>query len=436
MKIKIYMKKFFASAFLFAIFALVPAFSQNVNAQIIDGDIPYSNLTWELDTTTGVIIISGNGAMPDFFWLSNAPWYNIPWHEYRNVVTTAIIEHGVTTIGEYAFRMNNLTSVSIPDSVTAIERSAFEQNNLTSVIIPNGVTIIERNVFRSNSLTSAIIPSSVTTIGGAAFANNNLTNVTIPGNVTEIGYMAFAENNLTSIIIPNSVIEIREYAFRINNLTSATIGSSVARIGNEAFRHNPDLTNVYFSSPAPPTVQSDAFRNIAPNARAIVPSNWGAHGITNGQLWNGLIIEFAGIPVDEWTVVFNPNNGTRIGGGLLSQTVQAGGSATAPILSRAGWVFNGWNGSFNNVTVNITVTARWLRLGAVASGGEGDVTSADILWLARHLAKHTGFEVLQNKRVANVRGEDRDPTANDITLLLKWLVGYDLESLILESLIS
>jgi hypothetical protein len=100
---------------------------------------------------------------------------------------------------------------------------------------------------------------------------------------------------------------------------------------------------------------------------------------------------------------------------------------------RSGWLFDEWNESYDIATGRTSVTAQWLRLGAVSTGGEGNVTSADIVWLARHIAGHAGFEVLPNKRVANLRGEDRDAQADDITALLRWLVGYDLEYLIQTS---
>jgi hypothetical protein len=67
------------------------------------------------------------------------------------------------------------------------------------------------------------------------------------------------------------------------------------------------LARVYFASARPPrnadasavsftnnpNVDTSAFKEIAPDARAIVPSSWGEYGIVDGQLWNDLIIEFA-----------------------------------------------------------------------------------------------------------------------------------------------
>ena len=86
--------------------------------------------------------------------------------------------YSVTSIGEYAFRENALTSVTIPDSVTSIGEYAFEDNALTSVTIPD----------------------SVTSIGGGAFADNALTTVTFLGNAPTAGTDVFGNNSgLTSV---------------------------------------------------------------------------------------------------------------------------------------------------------------------------------------------------------------------------------------------
>ena len=67
-------------------------------------------------------------------------------------------------------------------SVTTIGDFAFDTNSLTSVTIPNSVTTIVGGAFTSNDLTSVTIPDSVTTIGDLAFDSNDLTSVTFLGN--------------------------------------------------------------------------------------------------------------------------------------------------------------------------------------------------------------------------------------------------------------
>ena len=134
----------------------------------------------------------------------------------------------------------------------------------------------------------------------------------------------------------------------------------------------------------------------------------------------------------SYTVTFALNGG-NIGGNtanVVQSGIAQGANATPPANpTRLGFVFNGWDGSHTNVTSNRTLTAQWLRLGAVLSGGTGNITSADAVWLARSVAKHAGFE-MSDRRIGNLRGLDRDPTAQDVMLIFKFLVGYDIHGLI------
>jgi hypothetical protein len=99
-------------------------------------------LTWNLNN--GTLTISGQGAMPDY------AQEQTPWYDYRETIHTAVMETGVTTIGDYAFfYCTALTAVTIPGSVTTIGNEAF---------------------FYCTALTAVTIPGSVTTIGNLAFA--------------------------------------------------------------------------------------------------------------------------------------------------------------------------------------------------------------------------------------------------------------------------
>lgn len=115
------------------------------------------NLKWSLNTDTGVLEISGTGAM-----LSYSSGSPAPWESYYSSIKTVKIAKGVTRIGSEAFRnCYNLTSITIPDSVCGIGYQAFLNcYSLTSITIPDSVWSIEDSIFYGCSrLESITIPS-------------------------------------------------------------------------------------------------------------------------------------------------------------------------------------------------------------------------------------------------------------------------------------
>ena len=205
------------------------------------------NVTYLLDTSTGVLTISGTGKMTDYHDYDSTPFYK------DTKIKVITIDFGVTSIGDYAFNLcTSLTSVTIPNSVTSIGYEAFDYcESLTSITIPNSVTSIGDYAFRGcTSLTSITIPNSVTSIGRSAFDNcTSLTSITIPNSVTSIGGDAFYGcTSLTSITIPNSVTSIGGDAFYgCTSLTSVTIGNSVTSIGGNPFSGCKSLLSIEVS---------------------------------------------------------------------------------------------------------------------------------------------------------------------------------------------
>ena len=90
-------------------------------------------------------------------------------------------------------------------------------------MIPDSATSIGNWAFYYNKLTSVKIGSSVQTIGEKAFADNNarsnrnkLVSVVIPPSVTSIGKLAFYYNKLTSVVISKALYNKKDWAFSGN----------------------------------------------------------------------------------------------------------------------------------------------------------------------------------------------------------------------------
>ena len=212
-----------------------------------------SGVTWQLtentdDPSTYKLTISGSGAMEDFPFGSDQPWYS-----FHDQITSVVVSPGVTSIGQCAFsRFAKLTHVDIADSVISIGWDAFYYcSSLTNITIPQSVTYIgPLAFFHCTNLSSITLSNNITSIGSSAFEDcTNLTSITIPGSVTSIGLTAFCNcTKLTSITIPDSVTTIDLEAFKnCSSLTSITIPGSVTSIGPYVFDGCTSLNDIRYS---------------------------------------------------------------------------------------------------------------------------------------------------------------------------------------------
>jgi|GEM_PF-4691451 len=230
--------------FLFSILLLL---ATSLKAQT---PIPNSNLTWECDSTTKTIIIDGIGNMPIISG-------NIPWDTLSTFIEYVDIKSNVTSICEFAF--NNFTSlkvVNIDGNISAIGRQAFHG---------------------CSKLSDIDIPSTVTTIGSRAFYQcTSLKNVDFGNSLNTIEDYAFHGCiNFSSITIPDNVETIGDYAFAYcTNVSSITLGQKVKNIGNSAFQGCSSLTSLTSKAVTPPSLGSDAFKDINKNnVKMNVPSS-------------------------------------------------------------------------------------------------------------------------------------------------------------------
>ena len=267
------------------------------------------NVNWSFNTTTGHLIIEGEGEIKNYNCLWNICEETSPF-ESNEEIKSIEIKNGVTNIGDAAFSScMKLNTVIIPNSVTRIGNMAFFNcDSLTSITIPNSVTHIEWDAFTGcDGLKSITIPSSVKTIRGNILqgcerlstirvagentfydsrdncnaiietSSNSLISgcksTVIPSSVTNISWSAFYGClGLSSIIIPHSVTKIDESAFfSCSSLTTLVIPESVVFIGDFAFQGCDKLTTLEIQNSTPPSVGTLGL-GLSYKTKVIVPN--------------------------------------------------------------------------------------------------------------------------------------------------------------------
>ncbi len=229
------------------------------------------NLTWTLDTETGVLTIDGNGKMND----------GTPWNSYSDYIQEVIIGNSVTSIGSLAFSScMGLTSVTIPDSVTSIGdnafcyRSQYGYYHLPDLIIKCNKDSYAHTYAKNRSFDYVLLDGSVITgkcgenltwmfdettgvleISGEGdmYDGSNstwqlscITEVLIGDAVTSIGSAVFQScTHIRSITIPDSVTSIGDSAFAYcYGLERISIGEAVETIGKGAFYECSQLSEI------------------------------------------------------------------------------------------------------------------------------------------------------------------------------------------------
>ena len=248
-----------------------------------------TNAKWSLED--GVLTISGRGAIDDYGKAASQPWY-----ASRALITSIVVEEGVTAIGNFNFYgLTNLENVTLARSVTDIGDYAFKNcsgikeltlptklvhigesafygcTGLSQIELPNSLASTGTYVFKNctglesaklssgmsrvseslfygcTKLTNVTIPEEIKTIDGYAFKNcTNLAGAKLPSTLTKLGESAFYGcTKLTDIVIPDGVANIGSYSFKAcTGLSSVTLPANLKRIDESAFYGCTALRNI------------------------------------------------------------------------------------------------------------------------------------------------------------------------------------------------
>jgi len=253
------------------------------------------NLTWEL-TNDGTLTISGSGDMYDYVSLATQYSSGAPWYQYRENITSLVLDDDITHIGNYAF--TGLTKIEglldLPNSLVTIGTEAFGNCYSLSggLYIPDGVTSIGEMAFSKceGMNGSLVMPDGLTTIDDYAFQFCGFTgSLVLPKALEYIGHSAFwmCKGFTGGLTIPDGIVYISPYAF--NTCTGLNeevqMGENVAGIGDFAFAGSDNIPGYRFSGVAPTEVGEDIFGT---DAGMFVYFPEGAAGWTT-PFWHGYV---------------------------------------------------------------------------------------------------------------------------------------------------
>lgn len=216
---------------------------------VVSADTPYSgkagNLTWTV--SSGLLTISGNGAIPDYTEQNPAPW-----SIHSDTISRVLLSDGITRIGAMAFYDHALIKmVTLPHAVKTIGSMAFAGCETLATIVMPKVTAIESYAFsRCFALDGVVLPHTLTTLGEYAFYRcENLSYIYIPASVTSLGGSAFAYcATLLRADIAAPVAALPEWFFYgCERLESVTLPPQMNAAGDDSFTRCEGLYNVYYS---------------------------------------------------------------------------------------------------------------------------------------------------------------------------------------------
>ena len=207
------------------------------------------NITWSLDTETGVLSIVGSGEMEN---IRNPDMYH-KWKSYKDYIKEVKISGNITSIGDDVFYsyFGNIESVTLPNTIKKIGRGAFLGTSIESIYLPEGLQSIGDNAFaKCKKLKSVSIPSSVVCIGINAFSSSGIESLYVSETVIDFDIYNLVNNcaSLKNLYINNEEYtsvdgvvyskDLKTIVMYPDGRTGFDFLSTVTTIGHSAFREN------------------------------------------------------------------------------------------------------------------------------------------------------------------------------------------------------
>ncbi len=158
--------------------------------------------------------------------------------ESNSLLTTVKFGKNLESIGNWAFSGSKLTSVDFSKTkLKTIGNIAFRNNNISELVFPSTLESIGSEAFKNNKLTKVHISGNNLSIGNNAFSNNQITEVEISGNGNRFDSNVFSSNSINKLNIHGTNISIGSEVFANNQISDFSM-SGVTSLGTNAFRNN------------------------------------------------------------------------------------------------------------------------------------------------------------------------------------------------------
>ncbi|MBR1929716.1 MAG: leucine-rich repeat protein [Paludibacteraceae bacterium] len=187
------------------------------------------NLYWALNPASGILNITGTGAMWDFNYTST----NLsPWYSFRNLVHEVFVAEGATYLGNYAFReCKDMRYISLPASITSMSASVFS------------ITPKLKDYSYAGTLQQWLAIDFLGNSGNPLYCTQGKLNI-------EGEY-------ITELVIPEGCTKVKKFQFtKCKGLTSLVLPSTLAELESNAFYDCVGLTDIYIYALNPPILPS------------------------------------------------------------------------------------------------------------------------------------------------------------------------------------
>jgi len=304
-----------------------------------------------------------------------------------------------TALTFLSVRNTQLTEIVVSENIE-LSTLWLTNNQLTNVDVSENTALVSLWLDH-NPLTNLDISKNTALIN--LWINNNKLEKLDVSNNTKMSYLECENNNLVELIVRNSALT--SIFCSGNQLTELDLSKTAAlttlavdknKLAQLDVRANTVLTHLMISKNN--LVSEEMIIGLA-NTKVGTSLEGNAAGYRLfpydgevGVVFYGWLFNPQNVPQNAYTVMFCDWNGNI----LKTDIVVSGKGATAPTdPTREGFSFTGWDVPFNNITSNLTVTARYM-LNTVSGN-----------------ADHSGGNILP--QIYNTQPDRNPPPMNSIT---------------------